>query len=60
MSRKLTEKQREAERIMRVMLTPGTPEHEALGDDMEKALAELDEGLPPVTDGNLLNTRMSL
>ena len=56
----LTEEQRETERIMRAMLTPGTPEYEELGDKMEEALAELNEGLPPATDWNLLNTRMSL
>ena len=50
---------KEKERILRAMMTPGTPEYEELGDKMEAALAELDEGLPPATDSNLLNTRMT-
>ena len=45
--------------ILIAMMTPGTPEYEELGDKMEAALAELDEGLPPATDSNLLNTRMT-
>lgn len=46
-------------RLLEAAMTPGTPEHEELGDAMEAALAELDEGLPPLTDWNLFHMRMT-